>query len=156
MTYEQLNDIIGWDNSKLNAAKAYADSEANAVLEMWTAANDVWKAQIESKDKEIEALKADNTRWCADYYKLKCELETAEADLKKAQQMYTDLLTGTEDAINTLKADNKRLRDESEAIKTANKRLRQFIEGEKTKLHPQSVAAKMYNKILDRTYEPPT
>ena len=41
-------------------------------------------------------------------------------------------------------------------LKAENKRLRQFIEGEKTKIHPQSLAAKMYNKILDGTHEPPT
>jgi len=39
--------------------------------------------QLKAKDQEIEALKAENKRWCNDYYKLKFELETSEAENKR-------------------------------------------------------------------------
>ncbi len=35
------------------------------------------------ESKEIAELKADNARWCKDFYKIKFEIETAEAEIKR-------------------------------------------------------------------------
>jgi len=52
----------GCTNEAVNLAKAYADAR---------------------ESKEIAELKADNKRWCSDFYKIKFELETAEAEIKR-------------------------------------------------------------------------
>jgi len=101
-TYEII-DIISWldeGNFTEKRARTMIVDHAKAY-----AKSEVEKA-VAAKDKHIAELKA---------------------DLNQAQQMYTDLITGTEGAINTLKAENKRMRDEAEVIKTANNRLREGI-----------------------------
>ena len=38
---------------------------------------------VARESKEIAELKADNARWCKDFYKIKFELETADAEIKR-------------------------------------------------------------------------
>ena len=38
---------------------------------------------VARESREIAELKADNARWCKDFYKVKFELETAEAEIKR-------------------------------------------------------------------------
>ena len=49
-------------NEAINLAKAYADARESKV---------------------VTELKADNARWCKDFYKVKFELETANAEIKR-------------------------------------------------------------------------
>ncbi len=71
-------------------AKAYADARVAETIEGWKITREHLQNQVSAKDTEIAELKA---------------------SLSQAQQMYTDLLVGTTDAINAKDAEIKRLRD---------------------------------------------
>ena len=46
---------------------------------------------VARESREIAELKADNARWCKDFYKVKFELETAEAEIKRLRDVIREL-----------------------------------------------------------------
>ena len=46
---------------------------------------------VARESKEIAELKADNARWCKDFYKIKFELETADAEIKRLRDVIREL-----------------------------------------------------------------
>jgi len=79
MTYEQLNDILGWDNSKLNAAKAYAKSEVEKA--------------VAAKDKEIERLKLRDKNAVKRERQLKQEIDHLERENKRLRDGISEILS---------------------------------------------------------------
>ena len=69
---EAISGHVSFGNMQpvMDAAKAYADAR---------------------ESKEIAELKADNARWCKDFYKVKFELETAEAEIKRLRDVIREL-----------------------------------------------------------------
>lgn len=81
MTEQELRQELG------EAIKSAGIPEGQTAFDLKQRILVATKSYADARESKVIAeLKADNKRWCSDFYKIKFELETAEAEIKRLRE----------------------------------------------------------------------